>query len=37
MFIPNYIKEKYEFIDINPLGAGGFGAVFLIRDKRVFN
>ena len=37
MFIPNYIKEKYEFIDINPLGAGGFGAVFRIRDKRVFN
>ena len=35
--IPNYIKEKYELIDTNPLGAGGFGAVFRIRDKRVFN
>jgi serine/threonine protein kinase len=35
--IPNYIKEKYELIDANPIGAGGFGAVFRIRDKRVFN
>ena len=35
--IPNYIKEKYEFIDTNPIGAGGFGAVFRIRDKIVFN
>ena len=35
--VPNYIKEKYEFIDTNPIGAGGFGAVFRIRDKKVFN
>ena len=35
--IPNYIKEKYELIDTYPLGEGGFGAVFRIRDKRVFN
>ena len=33
--VPNYIKEKYEFIA--PLGKGGFGAVFRIRDKKVFN
>jgi len=35
--VPNYIKEKYEFIDTNPIGTGGFGAVFRIRDKKVFN
>ena len=27
--IPKYIKKKYELIDTNPIGAGGFGAVLM--------
>ena len=31
--LPDYIKEKYEFIDTNPICEGGFGKIYRIRDK----
>ena len=34
--LKNIIKEKYEFIDgDDPIGFGGFGQIFRIRDKKV--
>ena len=35
--VPNYIKTKYEFVDTNSIGEGGFGTIYRIRDKKLFN